>query len=109
MAGTHHRSPSPDPRDDALPKRLKTAHTTDVEAIDGLAAQFAEGLLDAGNIHQLHTTYAASEPFKHAVVEKLVQDELLSNVKDECLKHLSFTEKETDIYKVRFTSYFSSH
>ena len=35
-------------------------------------------------------------------VDKLVRDDLLLGVKDECLSELSFTEKETDIYKVRY-------
>jgi Rps23 Pro-64 3,4-dihydroxylase Tpa1-like proline 4-hydroxylase len=101
MARTHERSPSPSPTD-ALLKRLKTVHTTDPD-FPAPVTQFAEGLFDAGNIQKLHNTYAESEPFKHATVENLFRDELLRNVKDECLNQLSFTEKETDIYKVRQT------
>jgi len=56
---------------------------------------------DPGNTQKLHTIYTANEPFKYCVLDKLFQDALLRNVKDECLKELSFTEKETDIYKVR--------
>jgi hypothetical protein len=98
MARTHERSSSPSPTDSLL-KKLKTVHTTDPDWPTPVA-HFAEGLFDAGNIQKLHTTYADSEPFKHATVENLFRDELLRNVKDECLNQLSFTEKETDIYKV---------
>lgn len=62
--------------------------------------QFAEGILDAGNIQKLNNSYTTSDPFKYAVVDTLFQNNLLINVKDECLRELCFTEKETDIYKV---------
>lgn len=103
MARTHDRSPSPSPTDSLL-KKLKTVHTTDPD-FPTPVAQFADGLFDAGNIQRLHTSYAESEPFKHATVENLFQDELLRKVKDECLNRLSFTEKETDIYKVCARNY----
>ncbi|TFK46891.1 hypothetical protein OE88DRAFT_1714704 [Heliocybe sulcata] len=61
------------------------------------------GLLDSENVEQLHHNYETSKPWKHVVVDKLFQDELLRNVKDEILSELSFTEKETDIYKVHQT------
>ena len=63
---------------------------------------FAPDLFAPANIHRLHTEYDASAPFKHTLVEKLFQDDLLQKVKDEALAELSFSEKETDIYKVRF-------
>ena len=37
---------------------------------------------------------------KHIVIDKIFTENLLTKVKDEILEHLSFTEKETDIYKV---------
>lgn len=100
MAQTHERSPSPVPSD-SLPKRLKTSHSHAAAPVDPADAQFADGVLEAGNIQKLHKAYAASEPFKYCVLDKLFQNELLVNVKEECLQQLSFTEKETDIYKVR--------
>ena len=61
---------------------------------------FATGLLDEENVKRLRQEYANNEPFKYARVETLFQDDLLRKVKDECMSHLSFTEKETDIYRV---------
>ena len=58
------------------------------------------GLLKKENVKRLRQEYADSEPYKHARIETLFQDDLLRKVKDECLTHLSFTEKETDIYRV---------
>ena len=52
------------------------------------------------NVERLRREYAESQPFKYARVETLFQDDLLRKVKDECMTHLSFTEKETDIYRV---------
>ncbi|KIK98207.1 hypothetical protein PAXRUDRAFT_46888, partial [Paxillus rubicundulus Ve08.2h10] len=70
-----------------------------------IASRFYPGLLetDVANLQNLNTTYATNEPFKYAVIDKLFQDDLLKNVKDECINHLSFSEKETDIYKVNQT------
>lgn len=64
---------------------------------------FAPDLLAPATIHRLNGEYATSEPYKYCRVEKLFQDDLLVGVKDEILSELSFTEKETDIYKVNQT------
>lgn len=67
----------------------------------GLCAEnLATGLLNEDNLKRLRREYADSEPYKYARIETLFQDDLLRKVKDECLTHLSFTEKETDIYRV---------
>ena len=102
MARTHERSSSPAPSSpgESESKRLKTSHDTP-DADESTMIHFAERTLNAGNIQNLNKSYTTSEPFKHAIVEALFQNDLLIKVKDECLKELSFTEKETDIYKVR--------
>jgi|SRR5882762_4492517 hypothetical protein len=100
MVRTHERSPSPAASPDSLLKRLKTTHSSDPDAGTPPTAHFADGLLDAGSIQKLHKSYIENEPFKYCVLDKLFQDDLLKKVKDECLNQLSFTEKETDIYKV---------
>jgi Rps23 Pro-64 3,4-dihydroxylase Tpa1-like proline 4-hydroxylase len=38
--------------------------------------------------------------YKHAVIQDLVDDTLLRNVRTEIREHISFTPKETDIYKI---------
>ncbi len=73
-------------------KRQKTEH---------IEAHFATNLLEQTSVNRLHDAYAKSGPYKHVVVEKLFQDDLVEKVKNECIGELSFTEKETDIYKVR--------
>ncbi|KAJ7724885.1 nuclear protein [Mycena metata] len=113
MARTHRRDSSPGASDSlTLIKKLKSSHVSSPEGptnghVNGVAAdptqRFADGVLDHTSIAQLNAGYASSEPFKYAVVEKLFQDDLLQKVKDECMNELSFTEKETDIYKVNQT------
>ena len=44
--------------------------------------------------------FAASTPYLHAVLQDLVQPDLLKEVRKEVLSQLHFTEKETDIYRV---------
>src|SRR3954470_3865170 len=38
--------------------------------------------------------------YKHAVIHNLVEPNLLRKVREEIQTHLSFTPKETDIYKI---------
>ncbi|EGO02360.1 hypothetical protein SERLA73DRAFT_159290 [Serpula lacrymans var. lacrymans S7.3] len=99
MVRIHDRSPSP-AEPDSLLKRLKTTH--DAPQNDP-TAHFAPNLLSADTVQTLHQSYHASEPYKYVVIDKLFDDELLRNVKDECIEKLAFTEKETDIYKVNQT------
>ncbi|KAG8218926.1 nuclear protein, partial [Butyriboletus roseoflavus] len=103
MAQVRPRSSSPTVHE-AHHKKPKTSHTSDdTDAGSDVVAHFATALFDPSNVERLRTGYADSTPFKHVVVDTLFRDDLLRNVKDECVKHLSFTEKETDIYKVNQT------
>ena len=47
--------------------------------------------------------YARSTPFKHVVIPNLFNAELLAKAKEEIIGQLSWTTKETDIYKVNQT------
>lgn len=96
----HARSPSTDSLEARAAKRAKTKHGAPslAERLDP-TPRFASGLFDSAQA--LHKDYKSSGPYLHAVVDKLFQDDLLTNVKDEIIGQLSFTEKETDIYKVR--------
>lgn len=42
----------------------------------------------------------AQSRYKHAVIQNLVNDQLLRNVRNEIREHIHFTPKETDIYKI---------
>ena len=106
MAKTHARSPSPAPNHSSL-KRPKLAKTTSDPSED-FTPYFASQLFDHDNVHRLNAAYRESEPYKYAVVDKLFQDDLLHKVKGECLHQLHFTEKETDIYKVRMDHLYPS-
>jgi len=123
MTKTRSRSPSQDGVEQGPSiKRLKTAHSSssatnpledDPDSVDACQStaslvlsndkshRFSDEPFDSNNITRLNLDYHRNTPFKYAVVEKLFQDDLLRKVKDECLSELNFTEKETDIYKVR--------
>jgi len=88
---TTHSSPAP---------LAAGAHGAEKPRAESCAENLATGLLDRENVERLRQEYADSEPYKYARIETLFQDDLLRKVKDECLTHLSFTEKETDIYRV---------
>ncbi|KAF9057787.1 Oxoglutarate and iron-dependent oxygenase degradation C-term-domain-containing protein [Panaeolus papilionaceus] len=99
MARTRDRSPKPD----SPTKRQKLNVQKSLPSAPDPTTLFANNLFDHNNIARLNADYQNSQPFNYAVVEKLFQDDLLRNVKDECLADLNFTEKETDIYKVNQT------
>lgn len=76
-------------------KRSKNA-LSDEEA----QARFRKGLFDKPVLTKYTTGYASSTPYKHSVINELVDDSLLRKVRDEIKANVSFTPKETDIYKI---------
>ncbi|KAI7527118.1 hypothetical protein KC331_g16540, partial [Hortaea werneckii] len=62
--------------------------------------RFGPDLFDKKTISTYAKDYAASAPYKHAVVSHLINDSLLRNVRQEILENIHFTPKETDIYKI---------
>ncbi|GBE79614.1 Prolyl 3,4-dihydroxylase ofd1 [Sparassis crispa] len=77
MGMSHDRSPSPDP-EPVLLKRLKISHSS---SSSDVSEHFSPGLFAPANIYRLHNEYVSSVPFKHVLVEKLFQEELLKGVK----------------------------
>ncbi|KAK9770609.1 putative Oxoglutarate and iron-dependent oxygenase degradation C-term-domain-containing protein [Seiridium cardinale] len=65
-----------------------------------VASRFRRGLLNQDVLDSFTTQYAASEPYKHCVINELIDDRLLRAVRDEIKDNVSFTPKETDIYKI---------
>ncbi|KAJ6151588.1 Prolyl 3-4-dihydroxylase ofd1 [Penicillium chermesinum] len=64
------------------------------------AARFRDGLFDPAEQQKYTEAYAKSSPYFHGVIHPLIEPSLLRSVRDEIQEHLSFTEKETDIYKI---------
>jgi Rps23 Pro-64 3,4-dihydroxylase Tpa1-like proline 4-hydroxylase len=65
-----------------------------------IKACFREGLFDDDVLEKYTQAHAKSEPYKHAVINELINDSLLRKVRDEIRKNVQFTPKETDIYKI---------
>ncbi|KAK3330844.1 oxygenase-like protein [Apodospora peruviana] len=78
-----------------IKKRSKNSLTDD-EA----QARFRKGLFDKPVLEKYTSEYASSMPYKHSVISDLVDDQLLRNVRNEIKSNVSFTPKETDIYKI---------
>lgn len=68
-----------------------------------VSACFRPGVLGDAYIEEKHKEYDASVPYHHAVVDGLIDDDLLRAARNEINEELHFTEKETDIYKVNQT------
>lgn len=67
---------------------------------NGVEAQFGDGLFAQKTLKGYTDDYAASAPYKHAVVHGLMNDSLLRSVRTEIIDNIHFTPKETDIYKI---------
>ncbi|KAI8458335.1 Oxoglutarate and iron-dependent oxygenase degradation C-term-domain-containing protein [Phakopsora pachyrhizi] len=57
-------------------------------------------LSDVSKIRDLSDSYKSSGPYNHCVLENLFEDRILRNARSEIKSSLSFSLKETDIYKV---------
>lgn len=57
-------------------------------------------MFDKSVLDSYTNQYADSAPYKHAVINELVNDKLLRSVRDEVRENVEFTPKETDIYKI---------
>lgn len=68
-----------------------------------IESSFAPSLLSEERQKSFQQSYASSQPYRHAVINELLSDELLRKAREEIVNGLSFTEKETDIYKVNQT------
>ncbi|KAK5958594.1 putative component of NuA3 histone acetyltransferase complex [Knufia fluminis] len=61
---------------------------------------FRDDLFETQTVKTFHDSYATSEPYPHAVVSNLIQEDLLRNVRSEITENIHFTLKETDIYRI---------
>ncbi|KAF2099329.1 hypothetical protein NA57DRAFT_55300 [Rhizodiscina lignyota] len=75
----------------------KKQNTTDAESIEN---RFSQGLFEDSKLDAYTKEYVNSQPYKHGVIQDIMDTTLLRRVRDEIQKHLSFTPKETDIYKI---------
>lgn len=73
---------------------------TDQQQHGNMRERFGPDLFDKETVSNYAKDYAASAPYKHAVVSHLINDSLLRNVRQEILENIHFTPKETDIYKI---------
>lgn len=78
-------------------QRSFASRMTDVKS------SFAPQLLGQESQSKHRESYAASKPYRHAVVDGLINEDLLKKARGEIVEELRFTEKETDIYKVNQT------
>ncbi|KAI2619391.1 Oxoglutarate and iron-dependent oxygenase degradation C-term-domain-containing protein [Hypomontagnella submonticulosa] len=62
--------------------------------------RFRKGLFDKEVLDKYTQGYAKSTPYKHSVIHELIDDSLLRAVREEIKNNVSFTPKETDIYKI---------
>ncbi|KAL9600437.1 MAG: hypothetical protein Q9219_003190 [cf. Caloplaca sp. 3 TL-2023] len=72
-------------------------HPSKRKAANG-STQFRSGLLQQADKYR--EQYITSEPYKHGVIQDLLEPQLLRTVRSEIQANLSFTPKETDIYKI---------
>ncbi|KAL8821245.1 MAG: hypothetical protein Q9223_000670 [Gallowayella weberi] len=84
--------------EDLAEKPLKKKSLEKVNGDGSTQSQLRSGLLQQAEDYQKQ--YSSSEPYKHGVIPSLVEPQLLRKVRAEIQENLSFTPKETDIYKI---------
>jgi Rps23 Pro-64 3,4-dihydroxylase Tpa1-like proline 4-hydroxylase len=84
--GTHPRHPTK--------KRNGSPSKSVIEAC------FRSDLFANSTLTSYKTAYKASQPYPHAVIPSLISAPLLESVRHEITTHISFTLKETDIYRI---------
>ena len=67
---------------------------------DDIKSHFRADLFDPQTLDSYKSSYGSSKPYKHGVIQSLIQTSLLRAVRSEIAQHVSFTPKETDIYKI---------
>jgi len=70
------------------------------QAPESLRSAFRDDLFDGTTRQSFRESYKSSTPYPHAVVPSLIQESLLRSVRNEITNHISFTLKETDIYRI---------
>ncbi|EMC94259.1 hypothetical protein BAUCODRAFT_36731 [Baudoinia panamericana UAMH 10762] len=73
---------------------------TEANGANDMRPRFASGLFSDETVKSYSSAYATSEPYRHAVVSGLINDDLLRSVRSEIVENIHFTPKETDIYKI---------
>ncbi|PWN31266.1 uncharacterized protein FA14DRAFT_128472 [Meira miltonrushii] len=68
-----------------------------------IQASFSLDLFTAEKRDEFAQSYTTSQPYRHSVIDGLIDDSLLRRARKEIIDELRFTEKETDIYKVNQT------
>lgn len=71
------------------------------QKLDDIKEKFHTGLFEEASITTIEKAFKESKPYLHCKIDTLVNDQLLRNVRQEILSNISFTLKETDIYKVK--------
>ncbi|KAG2198024.1 hypothetical protein INT47_004991 [Mucor saturninus] len=73
------------------------------QKLENIKDKFHTGLFEEASIREIEKSFKESKPYLHCKIDTLVTDQLLRNVRQEILENISFTLKETDIYKVNQT------
>ncbi|KUI66979.1 Prolyl 3,4-dihydroxylase ofd1 [Cytospora mali] len=84
----------------AQPNKTQAKRSKVVLSNDEAKFKFRNGLFEKNVLDKYTSDYAESSPYKHSVINGLIDDSLLRNVRAEIRDNVSFTPKETDIYKI---------
>lgn len=68
--------------------------------VEDSKAAFRSDLFEPSTVKSFQDSYPTNGPYPHAVVSKLIQEDLLRDVRSEIINNITFTLKETDIYRI---------
>lgn len=98
MKRKHEAEASPT---DVSSQPSKKTHLSSVSNTPESHSHFRPDLFQPQTLNDYRSAYQSSEPYHHGVISTLISDPLLRSVRTEILTHISFTQKETDIYKIQ--------
>ncbi len=97
MKRKYEAEPSPT---NGISQPSKKAHLSSTSTTK-IHSRFRPGLFKPRTLTTYQSAYLNSEPYRHGVIPTLIAEPLLRSVRTEILTHISFTPKETDIYKIQ--------
>ena len=94
------RPSSPDTSDTKRPETSKKTPSQTSFSSEEIISFFNQQIFTSEFQSELKQNVAQSQPYKWGLFLDLINDKLLRNVRQEVTNEISFSEKETDIYKV---------
>ena len=97
------------PTEDAIHAHHPVKKPKSSTSTSPIESHFRSDLLTPSTLAFYKAAYNDSQPYPHAVIPSLISAPLLESVRHEITTHISFTLKETDIYRIYQSGDLANH